>query len=313
LAKVLVTGAAGKIGRALTAELVACGHEVVGLYRSKRGADAAVTWHQADVTSPESYAAALAGCDAVIHLAVDFRREMMDVVNVQATRDLLKAAHEAGVRYFGFASSVVVYGSPPRREVTEQTPTIDPAKPITGQYLAEPFMLDYARTKVEAERAIIANAAGMTIDIYRPTVVVTIPQLLESGDWGGARKAQIAHRNTQYITTVDVAAAIRHLMDRALAASPRGTAEIYNLADATSGTYAELLARAFAATGDSRFRVPLRLPALADRAKDFLKYRNLSMRTPLGRLKVSNGKLVATGFILPLGLERGVEEAIGRK
>jgi nucleoside-diphosphate-sugar epimerase len=234
----------------------------------------------------------------------------MDAVNVEATRDLLVAARAAGVRYFGFASSVVVYGSPSRREVTEETPQIDLGKPMIRQYLANPLMLDYARTKIQAEKALTADAVGVTIDIYRPTVAVNMDELLQVGDWSTGRKARSAHRTTQYITTIDVAAAICHLMKRGLSAPARGFTEVYNLADDTAGTYSQLLDKAFGATKDPRFQTKVRLPALADRVKDFLQYGNLKTRTSLGRLRVSNAKLRNTGFVFPLGMKRALDQVL---
>lgn len=310
MAKVLVTGAGGKIGRALMPDLVARGHQAIGLYRSRIGDAAGVTWHPADIARPDTYAGALEGCDAVIHLAVDFRPEMMDAINFRATVDLLQAARIAGIRYFGFASSIVVYGSPPRREVSEATPVIDLGKPLVGQYLANDVMLGYARTKVAAEQALAADAAGLTIDLYRPTVVSTLDGLLEAGEWGIGRKARSAHRTTQYVTTIDVAAAICHLMERGLSTPPRGAAEAFNLADDAAGTYAQLLDTAFRATGAARFRLPLRLPAWIDRVKDIGKFRTVARRTALGKLRVSTAKLRGTGFVPPLGLDRALDRAL---
>ncbi|MCA1192815.1 MULTISPECIES: SDR family oxidoreductase [unclassified Saccharopolyspora] len=71
--RVFVTGASGWIGSAVTAELLANGHEVLGLARSDRSA-AAVAAAGADVVrgdldDPEGLAAAAAKADAVVHLA----------------------------------------------------------------------------------------------------------------------------------------------------------------------------------------------------------------------------------------------------
>ncbi len=140
---------------------------------------------------------------------------------------------EHGIRYFGYASSIVVYGSPRRRGVDEETPRLDPFAPLSRQYYAEPYMLDYARTKAAAEIAIETLAPAMTTDFYRPAVVTEDADLLAAGDWSKARKIFAAYRRTQFVTATDAAAALVYLMERGLSAAsaPRRTIEAYNIAD----------------------------------------------------------------------------------
>jgi uncharacterized protein YbjT (DUF2867 family) len=101
---ILVTGAAGFIGRHVVTTLARRGARVRALVRDLKGADvfAGVDCELArgDMSEPESLRAAVTGCDAVVNLAgiiagkpSDFERVM-----AQGTRDLLAAAREAGVR-----------------------------------------------------------------------------------------------------------------------------------------------------------------------------------------------------------------------
>lgn len=69
--KVLVTGASGRIGKALCDELLARGDEVVGLTRDPdkaRAAQAQITWHAWEPTLERPAAAAFDGVDGVINL-----------------------------------------------------------------------------------------------------------------------------------------------------------------------------------------------------------------------------------------------------
>jgi nucleoside-diphosphate-sugar epimerase len=315
MSTVLVTGASGRSGRYVAARLLARGHSVRGLYRTAPGANPDVAWQQGDLSQPGVLDRLLDGCDAVIHLAAELREQSsMETVNVDATRRLAAASQKHGIRYFGYASSIVIYGSPSHRWVDEATPRLDPSAPMSGQYHAEPYMLDYARTKAGGEIAIEAQAPKMTVDFYRPAVVTEDADLLAAGDWSKARKIFAAYRRTQFVTATDAAAALVYLMERGLTAplASRQTIEAYNIVDDEGGTYRSLLAKAYRATGDSRFRVPLDIPVLADMAKDFARYRKPTLRYPLGMLKLSSKKLRDTGFVFPGGVNRALDTALAR-
>ncbi len=110
--KVLVTGASGRIGGTIAARL-ARSHDVTG-FDLRPGP---FTQCIGDVCDTAALARQLAGVEAVVHTAslhvpelaarsaADFRR-----VNVEATRRLLAACGEAGVRRFVYTSTTSLYG-----------------------------------------------------------------------------------------------------------------------------------------------------------------------------------------------------------
>src|SRR5262245_12782141 len=94
---VLVTGSAGRIGRAVSAELVARGHCVRGFDRVPSPAlrDSVV----GDVANPEDLARALEGMDTAVHLAAtpdeaDFLTSLLPN-NVLGLYHMLEAARHA--------------------------------------------------------------------------------------------------------------------------------------------------------------------------------------------------------------------------
>jgi dihydroflavonol-4-reductase len=111
----LLTGATGFVGAAVLRSLIAGGHTVRALVRPKSdrrnlsGFDCEVVI--GDLTDPASLQRALRGCDALFHVAADYRLwvpdpAVMNRINVQGTVDLFQAAAAAGVSRIVYTSSV---------------------------------------------------------------------------------------------------------------------------------------------------------------------------------------------------------------
>ncbi|MDM7831999.1 NAD-dependent epimerase/dehydratase family protein [Cellulomonas edaphi] len=160
----LVTGASGMLGAATATRLVADGWCVRTLQRRPSGVEGAQD-ERSSVTDERAVARAVAGADAVLHLAakVDIVGPEAEyrAVNVGGTRTVLDAARGAGVR------RVVVVSSP---SVAHTGGSLVGA----GAGRAEPSRArgPYARTKAAAELlALDADQPGFRVVAIRPHVV----------------------------------------------------------------------------------------------------------------------------------------------
>ncbi len=130
---VLVTGGAGYVGSRLIPQLLGAGHKVTVLdlyiYGDifKNLPDRSnLTEVKGDLRNAADVAKALKGCDTVIHLACisndpsfDLNPELGKSINFDCFRPLVRAAKDAGVNRFVYASSSSVYGVKDEDNVTE--------------------------------------------------------------------------------------------------------------------------------------------------------------------------------------------------
>jgi uronate dehydrogenase len=120
--RVLVTGAAGSIGRVLVPGLAERGHHVVAVDLVPQPGGSSVPWHVADCADPAQVAAVLDAdpVDAVVHLAgIPDEGSLADSLtsHVVTTAALLDAMVARGVGRLVFASSNHAVGMTPRSEL----------------------------------------------------------------------------------------------------------------------------------------------------------------------------------------------------
>lgn len=114
-ARVVVTGAAGRIGRTLTPTLAAAGYRVTGFDTAPRPPTLAdeIAWQVGDIRDRAAMRAVLTGQDALIHLAAHPTPQTWEEAaepNLNGAVVALESAGEAGVAKVVYASSIHAFG-----------------------------------------------------------------------------------------------------------------------------------------------------------------------------------------------------------
>jgi dihydroflavonol-4-reductase len=170
--KIFLTGATGFVGHHVAKALAAEGADLRLLVRktSKLSNLEGIPGdtHIGDLADPESLKPALEGCDAVVHVAADYRLWIRDPqtmyrANVDGTRDLLRLAREAGVPRFVYTSSVAtMHFRTDGIVINEDTPVS--LADMVGHYKRSKFLAE--------QEAIKAAEAGQQVMILTPTTPI---------------------------------------------------------------------------------------------------------------------------------------------
>jgi dihydroflavonol-4-reductase len=169
----LVTGATGFVGTAVTRALLARGKQVRVLSRPQSDqrnlADLEVEIATGDLTDRASLQRATAGITELYHVAADYRLwvprpEEMIATNVDGTRDLLRAAGEAGVSRIVYTSSVATLGIAGGGNSADET---------TPSRLDDMISV-YKRSKFLAEEEVrrLVGEEGLPVVIVNPSTPV---------------------------------------------------------------------------------------------------------------------------------------------
>ncbi len=303
-----MAGASGSIGRVVTEALSNAGYEVRGQFTRAPGPDPKVEWVHADFTQSLVVDDLVRGCVGVINLVGEVSAtDRMHRLNVEAPRALLDAASRAGVRYFGHASSISVYGSPLQPVLDEESDTIDPNGAVDRQVFESPAGIEYARTKMLGELALRQSPSVARMDLYRIAKAAGFDRLLEATEWGRGRRLLSLHGASHSMFDQDCADAIVFLTKRGLDGEGAGV-ETLILADDTSWTHAKALA--YHAKRAGHPAPGLFLPPVVERLKNALKYRSLAPRLPIAMARLKTDRLSATGYKPKVGYVRALELAV---
>ena len=170
---ILVTGASGFVGSAVTRHLVQAGQQVRTLVRPTSMrinlAHLPVEIVEGDLGDPDSLARAMTGVRFLFHVAADYRlwaRDPQDIVrtNVDGTRTVMNAALRAGVERIVYTSSVATLKARPDGRPSDETFPLD-AQSAVGAY---------KYSKVIAERAVETMVAkqGLPAIIVNPSTPI---------------------------------------------------------------------------------------------------------------------------------------------
>jgi nucleoside-diphosphate-sugar epimerase len=261
--RILITGACGLIGRAMTASL-----ETVGF--SVRGFDplASSFEHRGDVRDPAAVRAAVMACDGVLHLGAISRVVWGEsdptrcrATNVDGTRHVLaEAAAASGRPWVIVVSSREVYGQATALPVTEDAPR-------------NPMNV-YARSKRDAEDlALAANRAGVRAAIVRLSNVYgsardhrdrVVPAFVHAAASGAPLRVEGAERLYDFTHLDDVTRGLAALVER-LDAGADPLPPIH-LVSGVGTTLGELAAQAIALAG-TRSEITAAAPRTYDVAR----------------------------------------------
>lgn len=311
---ILVTGATGRIGRVVVADLIERGYHVrATTSKSIPPGSEKVEWRHADFNAEIDYQGLVGGCAAIIHLAAELgKKDRMERVNARATEELAKAAEQAGVKVFCYASTVSVYGSALSRHVNESSPVLTETYDVSSQYWALDYVRAYGRTKLQGEMSLRSLACNTRFYIFRPAVVVSLTQIIGIRDWNPVKRVLGSHRHSHHVFDLDVSDTMIWFMKQGLAGkSAPGQVEVFNISEdeRPNARHVDFMKRAYRVSNDRRY-LPISAPAVFDWLHDFLRFRSLPLRNPLWRMRFSNQKLMDTGYRFRYGMAHAEDCAL---
>ena len=244
-AKIAVTGASGLVGSHIVEYLAKGGYSVVALIRSSASAGHLIEFSNAMKESTDinivlaslddstAMRDAFKGVDVVIHAAGSVNpfgsREAIFSTNVGGTKNAIAAAKMAGVKHFIFISSLsVITGQGDQFNVDESAPL-------------RPCGESYADSKIEAEKAVMAEAGTIRVTslrpgfIYGPREKSWMPRLIGNISAGRAMLIDGGTRETNVIYVGNLCRVVEKTL-----LNPRAFGQVYNLTDGEKITKKQL-------------------------------------------------------------------------
>jgi len=301
---VLVTGANGFVGRHLSPALAREGWMVRRAVRhpSAKAGDVVIQ----SIGSETDWSTALAGVDAVVHLAArvhhpsdEHAAELYQSVNTEGTLHLARCAANAGVREFIFVSTVLVHGR-----------SNDGRAPFSEKDLLTPRGL-YGISKAAAEAGLstLAQEGNMSITVIRPPLVYGFGAKGNFALLAKAVKRGIPlpfagiNNHRAFLAVENLASFILRRLG-----NPDGKFEIFLVADAEQVSTPEFMRRLARAAGKRPRLFPMPTPLLS--ALFTLSGRREAHDSLIGSLELDLSKAVSTGWRPVVTLDEGLQHAL---
>jgi nucleoside-diphosphate-sugar epimerase len=303
--RIVITGASGFIGSHLVPALAGADVEIVCILEpGAKNPFAGARTFSADICAVQDLSAALEGADAVVHLAarkhvlretakdplLEYRR-----VNVEGTRNVVRAARKQGVGLFVHVSSVKAMGEGTGDILDETAPGL-PSTP-------------YGISKLESEEVVRAEAdgKGMAVLIFRLPMVYgpgnkgNLPRMIRWAERGNPFPIFHPENLRSMVYVENVVAGIMAV----LKASPQGIST-YILKDREDYSTRRIYDAISNALGKTPRYFPV--PSLAVRVGGWLSE---DFRKITGSFRVSSAKFEEDlRFIPPFSLEEGVGKTV---
>lgn len=236
--RVLITGASGFVGRALTTSLSQAGFHVRAAARNRAQVPAAEFVEAVtlpDLSQPVDWQPLLRDVDAIVHLAAlahvsrDIPDAQYDRINRLATKELaLQASLSPNIRRLVFVSSIRAQTGPSAAHVLTEA---DPPEPTDA----------YGRSKLAAENFV--RGYGVPYTILRPVVIygkearANVGQLVRLARWPLPLPFGSFSQKRSLLALENMLSAIRFVLER-----PATAGETYIVADPLPVSIAEMIA-----------------------------------------------------------------------
>jgi UDP-glucose 4-epimerase len=300
---VLVTGASGFVGRHLVPVLTSEGWRVRRAVRTRSGSDDEVL-----IGSATDWQAALAGIEAVVHLAArahhpgeEHAAELYRAVNTEGTLQLARCAAAAGVRQFVHISTILVNGS-----------CTDGRAPFREDDIPTPRGV-YGISKAAAESGLkeLAATVDMRITVIRPPPIYGAGALGNLGLLVRAVQRGIplpfgAIRNRRAFLGVENLASF--IANRLSVADRKF--DIFLVADDVQISTPEFVRQIARAAGKTARLVPVPVPVPALQVMLKMSGHPEARDNLIGSMEIDVSKAASTGWRPPLGLDEGLRRAM---
>ena len=257
---VLVTGATGALGPQVVTALAAAGYAVRVLVRRPPPAGrlpGGVDVQIGDITDASAVAAAMTGCQAVVHMAALLHivdpapalRAEYERINVGGTANIVAAAIRAGVERLIFFSTIAVYGDSRGQILDENTPPQPTTLYGQSKLAAEQMVAQAQRADGQALGVILRLSA-----VYGAGVKGNYERLLHALARGRFLPLGRGQNRRTLVYDRDVAAAVVLALQH-----PHAAGQVFNVTDGDWHTMQTIIQTMALALGQRppRFTLPM--------------------------------------------------------